>query len=119
MKLLNGDYKGKVLHIGANDGQKMDITIQSMTSDKIGKVEGSEYKSLQALVADVDKMTQETIDKVTKSTELKPGKITAGVIGEEGTGVMAQIGADEAIKVIDEAVKAVSGERSKLGSVQN
>ena len=34
--LLNGGFKDKVFHIGANDGQKMELTIGAMTADALG-----------------------------------------------------------------------------------
>lgn len=35
-KLLNGSFKDKVFHIGANKGQKIDLTITTMSAGKLG-----------------------------------------------------------------------------------
>lgn len=61
-------------HIGANEGQTMDLAVNDMSARALG-------------VADID--------------------------------VTSSAGAESAITAIDDALKTVSGERSKLGAVQN
>jgi flagellin len=41
-KLLNGDFEDKVFHIGANNGQKMEISVGDMGANELG-VEGKAY----------------------------------------------------------------------------
>jgi len=79
-KLLNGDYSGKIIHIGANASQSLTVTIGSMDADALG----------------VD-----------------------GATAELGIDVSTQSDANTAITTINTAINTVSGERSKLGAIQN
>jgi len=90
-KLLDGNYTGKVIHIGANEDQNLEIGIANMSTTNIGSTN-------------------------TKINTLVVSDVTAS--GATG-GVLEQSGADKAITIIDDAIKQVSGERSKLGAVQN
>ncbi|NLM46557.1 MAG: flagellin [Firmicutes bacterium] len=72
-KLLDGSFSG-VIHIGANAGQTMSISISNMTAS------GLSVNSIS---------------------------------------VSSQTGADAAISTIDNAIKTLSAERSKLGAAQN
>ncbi|HEY8361931.1 MAG TPA: flagellin, partial [Tissierellaceae bacterium] len=72
-KLLNGSFSGK-FHIGANEGQNMELTIGNMSSTDLGV---------------------------------------------NGIDISSQSGADSAITTLDNAIKTVSEQRSKLGAVQN
>jgi flagellin len=93
MELLDGslDTDGLVFHIGANESQSITLNIASMNADSIGT---GEDKYIESLKVDL--------------TENDP---TGGVLG--------QTDADAAITIIDDAIVAVSGERSKLGAYQN
>jgi Flagellin and related hook-associated proteins len=93
-KLLDGTFTSKVFHIGANADQKIELTIASMKSDSIGTDDTDDVASL---------------------------KVTFGDDGsvQNGTGVTTQDGANSAITIIDDAINAVSSERSKLGAYQN
>jgi len=93
-KLLDGNFTGRVIHIGANAGQKVDISIASMTSTSIGKTE-----------------SDGSIQDNNKVSALK----TDGVTGKGGLETDANL----AIEVIDGAIGLVSAERSKLGALQN
>ena len=106
MKLLNGDYsedgeRGKLtLQVGANnsstdvldDGdQVIKFSLNAMTTDVIGGETGT-----------VSALFMLTIDDAT---------------GFEDADIAASIAAD--LDILDEALKYVSDERSKLGSIQN
>ncbi|NMA74827.1 MAG: flagellin Hag [Bacteroidales bacterium] len=94
-KLLNGEFEDKVIHIGANEGQNMEITIANMGTENIG-TEGERISSL--FVEGVDSMEESSAT---------------------GEGVLTQEGADKAITNINDAIEQVSAERSKLGAIQN
>jgi len=79
-KLLNGDYSGKIIHIGANASQSLTVTIGSMNATALS-VQGADAAS------GIDVSTQGT--------------------------------ANTAITTINTAINTVSGERSKLGAIQN
>ncbi|GLI86079.1 flagellin [Rossellomorea marisflavi] len=76
-------------HIGANKDQSIELSINSMKSDAIGN--------------DTDKVDSLKVDLDTATTG----------------GVLDQGGANSAITVINDAIKMVSAERSKLGANQN
>ena len=88
-KLLDGTFQGKVIHIGANEGQSMEITIASMTTADLGTDTGT----LKSLEVDVESASS--------------------------GGVLDQDSADSAITIINDAIEQVSAERSKLGAIQN
>jgi len=90
-KLLDGTYSAKKIHIGANEGQNMDITIGDMRTDVLGGSGSGTISSLR--VDDVDNATS--------------------------GGVLTQSGANAAITIINRAIEQVSAERSKLGAIQN
>ena len=77
--LLNGDYSGKIIHIGANEDQSLTVTISNMGASNLA---------------------------------------VAGGVGE-GISVSTQSAANTAITTINTAINTVSGERSKLGAIQN
>jgi flagellin len=80
-KLLNGDYSGKIIHIGANADQSLTVTIGSMNATAL---------SVHRL-----------------------GDATLGIK------IDTQTDANGAITTINDAINTVSGERSKLGAIQN
>jgi len=79
-KLLNGDYSGKIIHIGANASQSLTVTIGSMNATAL---------------------------------------IVQGADAASGIDVSTQGTANTAITTINTAINTVSGERSKLGAIQN
>jgi flagellin len=93
--LLDGNFQGKKIHIGANEGQSMTIDISSMKSDAIG----------------TDSDSDGNVD--TAVSTLKDANLTGS------GGLQTQSDADAAITIIDDAIKMVSAERSKLGAYQN
>ncbi|BDH60795.1 flagellin [Lysinibacillus sp. PLM2] len=82
---------GKVFHIGANSGQKINLSISNMSATALG------VKAIDSATAKIG---------------------SAGTIGA-GVNIETQSGADNAISVIDSAIKRVSETRASLGAVQN
>ena len=80
-------------HIGANEGQSIELTINSMNASGIGTLSGDAIKT--------------SVSSLNVS-----GGATSG-------GILTQSGADSAITVINDAIETVSKERSKLGAFQN
>lgn len=93
--LLDGSFTSKVIHIGANADQSITIDISSMKSDSIG----------------TDSDDDGTVD--TAINTLKDDSLTGS------GGIQTQSDANDAITVIDDAIKMVSAERAKLGAYQN
>ncbi|GLF92311.1 flagellin [Bacillus safensis] len=92
-KLLNGDFETATLtfQIGANKAQKLDVNIKAMSADKLGTDPADPTKTVSAL-------------KVTDFAT-----IAAGAAG----------GFNDQLDIVDNAIKQVSDQRSKLGAVQN
>ncbi|KIL16836.1 flagellin Hag [Bacillus sp. FSL W8-0920] len=92
-KLLNGDFETATLtfQIGANKAQKLDVNIKAMSADKLGTDPADATKTVSAL-------------KVTDFAT-----IAAGAAG----------GFNDQLDIVDNAIKQVSDQRSKLGAVQN
>jgi len=91
-KLFNGEFENKIFHIGANEGQNMEITIANMGTESIGTEGGDMLSELMVENVDAD---------------------------DAAGGVLTQKGADKAISTINDAIEMVSAERSKLGAIQN
>ncbi|OIQ12537.1 flagellin [Neomoorella thermoacetica] len=85
-KLLNGSFKGKLFHIGANNGQNITLSINSMNASALGS-----------------------------------GNITTTNLSAiaNGSASAQQAAAEDLIGYLDDAIKTVSTERSKLGAYQN
>ncbi|WP_144523110.1 flagellin Hag [Bacillus pumilus] len=92
-KLLNGDFETATLtfQIGANKAQKLDVNIKAMSADKLGTDPTDATKTVSSL-------------KVTDFAT-----IAAGAAG----------GFNDQLDIVDNAIKQVSDQRSKLGAVQN
>ena len=170
-KLLDGLFTNKTIHIGANAGQSLSVSISSAASTtlKVGgaitdqtlvnhQTSGSMTLSMTGArsQADTTRMrvtvsgTTATLEEFNAATG---AFATTGITGTVTTGVAtlswegavittaaaadgavtetyimgtaagihvgSQWGANEAITVINDAINTVSGERSKLGAVQN
>ena len=93
-KVSSGKFTGSgqtfTFHIGANEGQNIQLEINSMDAARLGSSE-------------------------TKISSLK----VSGVENADAGGILTQSGADAAITVINDAIEMVSAERSKLGAYQN
>jgi len=82
---------GKVFHIGANSGQSINLSIGNMSAEALG---------------------------VNANSGATAKISTPGEIGK-GINIASQSGANNAISVIDSALKRVSETRASLGAVQN
>jgi flagellin len=191
MNLLDGSYSGKFFHIGANEGQHVDLDIAAMGAadlgvhqqhqadavEATGTIQGIEITAADGTNYEVEFVAAESASQDT-SAEIVDGKIvvtlgtgaeaegefdinaklsevvdaineidgiTASLaddvdgdgVAAEATGaltggspaleeditvpinVSSQVTANQAIDIIDKAVVQVSGERSKLGAMQN
>ncbi|SFF24986.1 flagellin [Paenibacillus catalpae] len=85
--------------IGANSGQSMSLTIADMRSAALG------------ITGNAGQAGFTTANSVTNGTN--------DVKSEAALNISTKEGASSAIKVLDSAISSVSGERSKLGAVQN
>jgi len=101
-KLLTGEdtndpgFTDKKIHIGANETQNLEISIADMRAAELGKDAGD------GTVANLSFLKVNTL----------PDE-------ENDVGVLSQANADKAITTINKAIEDVSGERSKLGAIQN
>ena len=96
MKLLNGSFGDKKLQVGANKGAEQ-------TSDiKMAKITSTQIKATGATTAvDISQIAT---------------KIASGAAATSGSGNTAY---QDAIKIIDNAIEAISTSRSELGATQN
>lgn len=99
-KLLNGNFSGKQLQVGAVAGENMEITIKKMSASTLFGVTGSTIADLKA------------------STGLskKVGNTGKGV---DHMNMFTHSGASAAMALITSAIKTVSAARSELGAKQN
>ncbi|MFN4214066.1 flagellin Hag [Exiguobacterium sp.] len=95
--LFNGAQSFE-LHIGANAGESITLSVNDMKSSALGTVDAD-----GVLVAD------------SAISDLKVDFASA----TPADGVTTQAGADAAITIVNDAIKLVSAERSKLGANQN
>ena len=105
----DGDLSLK-MQIGANTGQSMAIDISDMTSVALG------------ISSDSATTTTVTNDGVNYTAEFNTKSVTNGTnstAAEFALDVTTGTKATAAIKVLDNALTAVSAERSKLGAFQN
>ncbi|WP_027965381.1 flagellin [Halalkalibacillus halophilus] len=132
--LLNGEFDA-TFHIGANEGQNIDISIEDMGAQALGvALEANDSNEL------VDSAGNTVATFVTEETDVD-GNVTkeAGYYVGDGTGddlflaadealeegnstgisISSQETADSAISTINDAIETVSSQRSELGAVQN
>src|SRR5690625_1336429 len=91
-KLIDGTFTEKKFHIGANEGQNIEIEIDNMDTESLG-IDG-------LLVEDLEHAEGEDA-------------------GTESGGILTQENADAAITTIQDATNIVSTQRAKLGAIQN
>src|SRR5690625_2506362 len=91
-KLIDGSFTGKKFHIGANEGQNIEIEIDAMDLDNL---------SLEDLLI----------------SDLEHAAGSEG--GSDSGGILTQSDADAAISMFDDAINQVSTQRAKLGAIQN
>lgn len=99
-KLLNGQFSGKQLQVGAVQGENMEITIKKMSASMLLGVKGSVIAGIKA------------------SAGLS-WAVAAGAIDEKHMNMFTHSGASAAMKLITSAIKTVSAARSELGAKQN
>ncbi len=143
--LLDGTFADKKFHIGANEGQAMDISISNMKGTNLavektftaaGTGSGSAtisdgsnsftyYTKDATFTPSAAGSTAITArangyyDATSGFLRLESDEITATETRSLGINVTTQTAADKAITTIDNAITSVSAERSKLGAVQN
>ncbi|MGM7634571.1 flagellin N-terminal helical domain-containing protein [Bacillus sp. Hm123] len=88
---FTGSSQSFTFHIGANEGQNIELTIDSMDSARLGS----------------------TGSGSSKLSDLKTAS------GATSGGILDQTSADTAITVVNDAIEQVSAQRSKLGAYQN
>lgn len=93
---FTGSGQSFTFHIGANEGQNIALTINSMDTARIGTADAS--------------------GKVASGSSVNALKVSGGTVSG---GIKSQKSADAAITVINNAIEMVSAERSKLGAYQN
>lgn len=134
-KLLNGDYAdGKMLQIGADEGETLEVTIKSASADSLGldglsavlSVAGGDTVAttgnVQAAIGLGDELVAATGGDPT--VYATAGDTQAAIaIGDTIPGGVAVAGSHtdyaSAITTIDNAIKQVDGERAKMGATQN
>ncbi|AVQ99924.1 flagellin [Oceanobacillus iheyensis] len=97
--LVGGQFDG-TFHIGANEGQNLNVTIAAMDANSLGVDDGTgSARSVDVTDPDAPVVTDATV--------------TGGI------DISTQGAADTAITSIQGAIDTVSAERSKLGAYQN
>ena len=95
-------------HVGANENQVINTSFNDMRALKLGiTIDETEYATL----------TDDEKALLTDTMTVNDGTTTVGV--EYGLNIATREGANNAISVIDGAIKIVSDERSKFGAIQN
>lgn len=102
-----------IMQIGANTGQSMAIDISDMRS----KALGISSDTAGATKTVKDSMGLDATAKYTAIANVTKGTDNDAI--EYALDVSTSANASAAIKVLDESIAAVSGERSKLGAIQN
>ncbi|MEY9971886.1 flagellin [Lysinibacillus sp. RC46] len=147
-KLLNSDFKDKVFHIGANEGQSIKLSIADTSSKALGLEEGAQvvtagagatagagstgatWFSAGATIVSAVAATSvaAAIDEVKASADGFYSDTTSALVKSAASGqavtvggldISSQTSADKAITTLDAAIKTVSDTRSNLGAVQN
>ncbi len=120
-KVLQGNATGVVdsdytatLQIGANEGQSFSISINDMRAQALG-IAGTTAGASQDGATGAAKFSAAT-DADSNSNALTD---KSGATAEYALDVTDNTKASAAITVIDDAIKSVSAERSKLGAYQN
>ncbi|MBU5266591.1 flagellin N-terminal helical domain-containing protein [Virgibacillus proomii] len=93
-KLLDGSFKDKVFHIGANKGQSITVSIEKMDTEAIGLKAGTPTNKYTQDTADKD---TEGVDQITGFDALtNPDTLSLDVLTDANTGdlVAVKVGAD-------------------------
>ncbi|RFU63945.1 flagellin N-terminal helical domain-containing protein [Peribacillus glennii] len=97
--------------IGANTGQSFEVGIADMRSQALGVSGASSESTVQS------KSNSAVTATYTTATDVTDG--TSNVGAEKALDVSTHANATAAITILDDAINAVSAERSKLGAYQN
>ncbi|MFV8826461.1 flagellin [Alkalihalobacterium sp. APHAB7] len=126
-KMLSGGGTGAAgafsatLQIGANNGQSMTISIQSMTAQSLGVAseENSNSPAIRAgeSVTELTNHGSVTDARFAGTSGVSNG--TSNVTTQRALSVANHTEATNAIEVINNAIEAVSAQRSNLGAFQN
>ncbi|WP_449355273.1 flagellin N-terminal helical domain-containing protein [Virgibacillus natechei] len=122
--LLDGSLTDATFHVGANEGQNLSISIDSMSANELQVAEThnvSELTFQEAVEADEDTGTEATKAGYYNGDTLVIAAEENNLTGEVTTGIniSSQDAADSAISTIQSAVDQVSSARSNLGATQN
>ncbi|WP_373893671.1 flagellin [Virgibacillus sp. CBA3643] len=122
--LLDGSLTDATFHVGANEGQNLSISIDSMSANELQVAEThnvSELTFQEAVEADEDTGTEATKAGYYNGDTLVIAAEENNLTGEVTTGIniSSQDAADSAISTIQSAVDQVSSARSELGATQN
>ena len=114
-KLLNGTYSDQKLQVGANKGQSISVTI-SLVKWSVQNFSKSDLELATGFGSEVP-----FNDNIIKDSTLTGGFGTDGTTKLSSTVVKSAKGDEISalIKDVDEMIKAVSTQRSKLGAIQN
>lgn len=141
-KLIDGTFTDKKFHIGANQGQNINVSIENMDAEALGLTVTATIAAVPTVPA-ADTVyaatttpgtpaipstaggtptvpavaTIHTGDVVTPATPGTPG--TAAVPSGSAIRISDQDSADKAITTINDAINQVSTQRADLGAVQN
>jgi flagellin len=137
--LLDGSFSG-TFHIGANEGQNLQLSVNDMRADalSVGTVYTSDNANKTLVGQDGSAVVATFVDAATatsgvagyyagdgSTTDAASLKLQAdaaladGTKGAIGIDISSQGTADTAITTINNAIETVSAERSKLGATQN
>ncbi|SER99876.1 flagellin [Salisediminibacterium halotolerans] len=133
--LLDDSFEG-TFHIGANEGQNIELSIGDMGAEALGV--GTAYEATSETEIEIDGDTAtfveagDEMDGTEAATSgyytdtddadtlvLASEQLDEGDTGTAGIDVSGQGEANDAIETINDAITSVSEQRSDLGSVQN
>jgi flagellin len=138
-KLINGEATDLTFHIGANEGQDINLSINDMSSGALTVGTQGTVSTDQGTIVDKDDNVIATFVAADTDNGIKGGyykgdgtdtsdanlAVAGGQLAAdktvvtEGINISDKASADTAITTIQSAIDTVSAERSKLGAYQN
>ena len=116
-KLLDGSYKDQKLQVGANANQQINVSINLVKWDLknfIKSEDGTFNDDYEEKTKTASFVTKSSIGAFTDEGSLDPDAVTSSVIGGgKGDAISALI------TDVDDLIKEVTSQRSKLGAIQN
>jgi len=117
-KLLDGTYSAKKIHIGANEGQNMDITIGDMRTGVLGAAAGTGSGSATHATASLSGVTFTAVDAGSGGNEIQvefvdsgSGKsLTVAVTGKTITVTLATDSGGNITSTVSDIVSAINGD---------